>query len=282
MSYLALLLMFLVPPTVLLCACLVLRAGPGTDLRRTLRIALPVLAVLVLVSTFYTAPWDKWMIDHGVFVYPPVKVAAWTGGVPVEDLLLFAVQCVFAGSWSLLVLGRLPPSRPVPAGRHGSRGRLVRMVVTAAVIAAVVVGLAARSQHMLYLSSISAWFGPLLAVQYAFGADVLLRQWRSWLAAVVPAAMWLWLVEAVAVQQGIWWVDPAQSVTWRPGGLPLEDLVIFAVGTVLVVQTTMFAASPVARERIRAWSEAAVSVLAHGRVAGTRQHGLLRTGKDPA
>jgi len=278
MSYLAMLLIFLVAPTVLLSVCVVLRAGHGTDLQRMLRIALPVLTVLVLVSTFYTAPWDKWMIDHGVFVYPPAKVAAWIGGVPVEDLLLFAVQCMFVGSWSLLLVGRLP-SGPMPAA---SRGRRIRVVVTAAVIAAVVIGLAARSQHALYLSSISAWFGPLLAVQYAGGADVLLSQWRMWLVAVVPATLWLWIVEAVAVQQGIWWIDPAQSVTWRPGGLPLEDLIIFMVGNVFVAQTTMFATNPVARERIRAWCDLAVSFLTRGRVAWARQHGAVRTTKDPA
>jgi lycopene cyclase domain-containing protein len=278
MSYLAMLLIFLVPPTVLLSVSVMLRTGQGTDLRRTLRIGLSVLTVLVLVSTFYTAPWDKWMIDRGVFFYPPAKVAAWIGGVPVEDLLLFAVQCMFVGSWSLLLVGRLP-SGPMPAVL---RGRRVRMVVTAAVIAAVVIGLAARSQHALYLSSISAWFGPLLAIQYAGGADVLLAQWRMWLAAVVPATMWLWIVEAVAVQQRIWWIDPAQSVTWRPGGLPLEDLIIFMIGNVFVVQTTMFATDPVARERIRAWCEVAVSFLTHGRVAWTGQHGLVRTRRDPA
>jgi lycopene beta-cyclase len=257
MSYGRLLLIFLVAPTVLLAVCHLRRAAAGTGFRRTCREGWPVLAVLVLVSTCYTAPWDKWMIDRGVFVYPPPKVAMWISGIPVEDLLLFALQCLLVGLWSLLLTGRMASG----AGPPVRGARLARPVAAAAVIAAMVISLAARSPHALFLASILIWFGPLLAVQYAAGADILLRLWRRWLAVVVPPTLWLWLTETVAIRQGVWWIDPAHSVAFRPGGLPSEDLVIFLVGNLFVAQTILLVADPVARARTRAWYAPVVSSL---------------------
>jgi hypothetical protein len=75
------------------------------------------------------------------------------------------------------------------------------------------------------------------------------------------------VAEAVTIQQGIWWIDSSRSVPWRVAGVPPEDVVIFLVGTVFVVQTVMFAADLVARQRIRMWTERLVVALRIGRRA---------------
>lgn len=247
MSYLMLLLIFLVTPTVLILVCVARRAAHEAELRRTLSVALPVLISLVLLSAVYAAPWDKWMIDRGVFVYSPAKVAAWAYGIPVEDFLLFALQSLFVGLWSLYLLGRFSSST-IPLARV----RLITLAVTGVMVAATVISLSGSS-HTMYAASILIWFGPLLLVQLIAGAGALLAQWRMWLAAIVPTTLWLWVAEIVAIRHSIWWIDPVHSVTWRPGGLPLEDLVIFLVGNLLVANTIFFVADPAMRARARGW-----------------------------
>jgi lycopene beta-cyclase len=268
MSYLALLAIFLAAPAVLLAVHVGRRAAHEEGLRSILRVGVPTLLILILVSACWTAPWDKWMIDEGVFVYPPAKVAAWVDGVPVEDLLLFALQGLLAGLWAMLVIGRAPAR----AVAHGASRGAARLAVTGGLVAALVTGLLLRSPHALYVSSILAWFGPLLAVQFAAGTGVLMVQWRWWVAAVAPTTLWLWVAELVAIRQGIWWIDPEHSAPFRPAGLPLEDLLIFLVGNMLVVQTMVFVADPAMRARARAW----VPTVHIGRAAPARPAGAAR------
>ena len=235
MPYLVLLGVFLLIPVAVL-AVVVARRG----------FVFRLVAALVPVAMLCAFPWDRWMIGHGVFGYPPAGISGWIAGVPVEDLLLFGLQCVLVAQWSVLMAGRdwlvARPSRLAV-------GSLRVGVVVPVVVAGLLTGL----PHLRYVTGIVLWFGPLLAVQTILGADVLLARWRLWLAAVAPVTAWLWLVEIVALRQGIWWVAPADSLSPRPAGVPVEDLLIFLVGTLFVAQTVIYADDPVMRARARGW-----------------------------
>lgn len=57
----------------------------------------------------------------------------------------------------------------------------------------------------------------------------VLRQPRRLVAAIalggLPFLMWdLW-----ATKVGHWWFDPAQTLPWRVGGIPLEEVLFFVV-----------------------------------------------------
>lgn len=244
MSYLTLLLVFLVAPALLLGAAVARRFTQEPALRPAMHRTLRVVLVLVPVSAVWSAPWDRWAIDRGVFVYPPEKVVGWIARIPVEDLLLFAGQVVFVGLWSLLLVGRLPPTAVHPA-----LGRAAMPASVAVLVAATVAVAGSGSPHATYGLSVLVWFGPLILLQLVAGTGALLARWRLWLATMVPATLWLWLLELVAVRQEIWWIDPARSVGWRPFGLPAEDLLIFLVGNVLVVHTVLFLDDPAMRAR---------------------------------
>ncbi|GAA3815007.1 hypothetical protein GCM10023083_56440 [Streptomyces phyllanthi] len=254
MSYVVLLLLFLVVPTLLLGTAVARRVAHEPALRPALRRTLPVVVLLVPVSAGWSAPWDQWMIDRGIFVYPPEKVVGWIARIPVEDLLLFACQGLFVGLWALLFVGRLPSSDIRP-----DRARAA-MLSTVGLIVAVTVAIASSgSPHATYTMSILVWFGPLILVQLVAGTGALLARWRLWLVTIVPATLWLWLLELVAIRQDIWWIDPARSVGWRPFGLPAEDLLIFLVGNVLVVHTVLFLDDPAMRARAAGWLPRRVS-----------------------
>jgi lycopene cyclase domain-containing protein len=99
MTYAAFLFWFLVLP--ILALLVVLR-------RRVTRGWLwGVLAVMAL-AVAYTGPWDHFIIEQGVWSYPPGRIAGPTIGlVPLEEYAFYLLQVLFGGL-VLLALTRRP------------------------------------------------------------------------------------------------------------------------------------------------------------------------------
>jgi lycopene cyclase domain-containing protein len=97
-TYAAFLVLFLLPPIVLLAI-----ARPPT---RRLRAA---LAITSLLAVAYTGPWDAAIIAEGVWSYPPGRVLGPAiGGVPVEEYAFFVLQTALTGLLCALCLARRP------------------------------------------------------------------------------------------------------------------------------------------------------------------------------
>ncbi|HEX8959062.1 MAG TPA: lycopene cyclase domain-containing protein [Solirubrobacterales bacterium] len=111
MTYAQFLLLFVVPPIVLLGAHLALRRR----LSRRLALALGVTAVLAVV---YTGPWDSTIISQGVWAYPPGRVLGPTVAlVPLEEYTFFVLQVLMTGLLTASLLGRRDPA-VTPAQRE--------------------------------------------------------------------------------------------------------------------------------------------------------------------
>lgn len=96
MSYLAFLLIFLLPPICLLLFAL-----------RAHRDRLPwrTLALTAGAALLYTAPWDNAIIRAGVWSYSPSHViGVRIGEVPLEEYLFYLLQVTLTGlfAWWLL------------------------------------------------------------------------------------------------------------------------------------------------------------------------------------
>jgi lycopene cyclase domain-containing protein len=89
MTYAAFLLWFLVLPIVALLAILwrrITRPWVGG-----------ILAVMVL-AVVYTGPWDHFIIEQGVWSYPPGRIAGPAIGlVPLEEYAFYLLQVLFTG-----------------------------------------------------------------------------------------------------------------------------------------------------------------------------------------
>jgi lycopene beta-cyclase len=110
MTYAGFLLAFLVPPIVAL----------AWWQRRRLdrRWWAGVCAVMALAVT-YTGPWDHFIIEQGVWSYPPGRVIGITlGNVPVEEYAFMVLQVTFTGLVLLALTGRpAAPLSPAPGRR---------------------------------------------------------------------------------------------------------------------------------------------------------------------
>jgi len=85
-----------------------------------------------------------------------------------------------------------------------------------------------------YLTLILAWaFLPIL-LQFAFGADILLARARPLLLGIGIPTLYLWMVDALAINSGTWIIDPGQTTGIKMGMLPMEEMLFFCVTNVIV------------------------------------------------
>lgn len=243
MTYRVFLAVVLLPLAVCAVAPLVLRLRGLTGVQRAeVRRGLALTGVLAVVAVVWTAPWDRWLIVHGVWGYPPGSVLATVAQVPVEEYTFMVVQTVLTACWTLFVSVGAPHRRPGGAWR-----RPVCCVGWLALAGAGV--LLATHTRTSYLGAILLWFGPPLALQAAAGADVLRAGRRERLAGLLTTPV-LWAADALAIHAGAWSIGETRTVGWTVAGLPVEEAVFFLATDLLVVNSVVLVRSPAMRARL--------------------------------
>jgi putative membrane protein len=87
-----------------------------------------------------------------------------------------------------------------------------------------------------YLSLELFWALPPIGLQLAFGADILWRNRRLVFLAIVPPTLFLSAADALAINTGVWTINPEQSLNIFIGGiLPVEEMLFFLLTNTLVV-----------------------------------------------
>jgi lycopene beta-cyclase len=260
MTYRLFLAVLLLPQLVLAAVLFALRYRASAAPRRAdLRRGAALVAGLAAVALVYTAPWDGWLIRHHVWGYPPGSVLGTVAVVPIEEYLFMIGQTLMTGCW-MLAVGRAPGAS---LAGHGWR----RPVHTLGWLLAAGAGaLLTTRGHSLYLGAIVVWFAPLLALQAAFGADVL-RVARTWRVTGLAVTVALWVSDGVAIHEHAWHVSAAYTVGLRPFGLPLEEAVFFLLTNVLIVNSVVLVSAPAMRGRL----VARFGVARAGRAAARRQ-----------
>lgn len=191
----------------------------------------PALAAMAAIALVYTTPWDNYLVARGVWSYPPGRVWFALGYVPIEEYLFFLLQTLLMGLW----LAALWPAARPSAGSRGPRAGAVR-TAGALVFGAVAAfgALLLAFPHGLYLGLVLVWAGPVLALQWGFGGDLLARRWRLLLAAALPLTLYLSLADRFALARDIWAISPAATTGVHLGGLPLEEGVFFLVTNLMI------------------------------------------------
>jgi lycopene beta-cyclase len=221
------------------------------DLGRGDRFAVVALALHAVVAFVYTTPWDDHLVATGVWGYPPGRVLATVGHVPIEEYAFFLIQSVGTG---LLLFALARALGPQPLGTlPGPRAAgWVRGIGALVLLAGASVGvLLAGTERGTYMGLIMAWALPVAALQWAFGGDLLVRRWRIVALGVLVPTLYLWVVDALAIGWSIWYIEPATTLGWRPLGLPVEEAVFFLVTNAMVVFGLVISLHPASLERLR-------------------------------
>jgi len=213
------------------------------------RFAMLALLLHVVIAIVYTTPWDNYLVYREVWGYPPGRVLATIGYVPVEEYAFFVIQTLASGLFLFAV------ARAFPAFDHhdpGAAGRGVRSVGAALLLGGAAGGvLALTTEAGTYVGLITTWALPVVALQWWFGGDLLLRRWRLVAIAVTIPTVYLWVADRLAIGWSIWWISPELTIGWRPFGLPFEEALFFVVTNVMIVFGLTLALHPVSLRRLR-------------------------------
>ncbi len=191
--------------------------------------ALSGLGIIIGLAVVYTTPWTNMMIPEGVWWYGDGAVLATIWHTPLEEYLFFILQPLLTGFWLMLVLPRADLSLSIP---HSHR------------LLGVVAGLSISgfgwwlmgTQSTYYLGSLLWWSGPILAIQWAFGITYLLAVWRRVAVAIGVPTLYLWVIDWIAIEHGIWAISSTHTVGYGFGSLPIEEALFFLCTNVFIVQ----------------------------------------------
>ena len=105
-----------------------------------------------------------------------------------------------------------------------------------------------------YLSIIFFWALPPIALQLLFGADILWRHRKLAALTILPMALYLSVVDLLAITASTWTIAPDQSTGILLGGvLPIEEAIFFIVTVALVTfGMTLFLAKET-HDRMQEW-----------------------------
>lgn len=224
LSYLEFHALFILPPIVLLGWLASRRRGPWWGRR-----PLSGLGIVLVLAVAYTTPWDNLLIEAGVWWYGEGAVAATVWHAPVGEYLFFVLQPILTA----LFLFQFPTSADLslrlPAS-HRALGAVAGLSVAA--IGWQLLG----ATSTFYLGAILVWAGPVLAIQWAFGATYLWRVRRRTLLAILVPTVYLWIVDRIAIEMGIWVISARYTTGYTLLGLPIEEATFFLVTNAFVVQ----------------------------------------------
>ncbi len=242
MTYFGILAVFLLPPLLIL-------AGLAIFVGKLQRGELLAVLGHVLIAVIYTTPWDNYLVATGVWWYDPNLVSGLTiGWVPIEEYTFFVLQTMLTGFWVLQIRRfslASAEAKAQPVIRLGLTGgaAILWLVSTA--------GLLAELQPYTYLTLILSWALIPVMIQLAVGGDALLGNWRRLVAGILPPTLYLWLVDALAIQSGTWTIDPQQTTGLMLAGLPVEEMLFFFMTNLLIVNGMILIDSAVIRARVK-------------------------------
>jgi lycopene cyclase domain-containing protein len=197
------------------------------------------IALIALMALLYTTPWDNYLIYRGVWSYNLSRISQSLriGYVPMEEYCFFLLQPVLTGQY-LLFFGnryrretkewfRLAGRRWHPRIMGGLFGSTLGLLGGVAIY---------RGGHWTYFGLIFVWASPVLCFHWLYGGDHLWRARRLFSASLVSATVYLWVVDRIALEWGIWSISPAFSTGWNVLGLPAEEAVFFLLTNMFVIQ----------------------------------------------
>lgn len=217
-----------------------------------MRQGLVALAVLCAIAFIYTTPWDNYLVANQVWGYSEGRVLFTIGYVPFEEYLFFILQTILTGLFFLYLLSYpQPPSRNL-SGKWWLSDGGTRVVASSLWLMLAALGvLALQQQATLYMGLIMAWAAPVVAIQCAFGADLLMERYRLLALALLVPTLYLWLADRIAIALEIWWISTEKTVGWHVWGLPVEEATFFLMTNMLVVCGLGLALHPRAMPRLQ-------------------------------
>lgn len=215
--------LFVLPPVALLAGALWRRRSGG---RPWLWLG---VVIVELIALGYTTPWDNFLIAEGAWWYADGAVAGRIWHAPLGEYFFILIQPVMTALWLFNL--RTERRSVSPTLRQRAAGLAAGFTISAAGVAMYL-----ADPALLYLGSLIAWGGPVLAIQWGTGWPYLWANRRTFAAAILVPALYLCIVDRIAIDMGIWVLSPELTTGIAVLGLPIEEGAFFLLTCTFVVQ----------------------------------------------
>jgi len=244
MTYFSFLLLFLIPPLIIL-AFFAKRKGFQ-------RLAWLAIGAHILIAVTYTTPWDNYLVATSVWWYDPKLVTGLTlGYVPIEEYTFFVLQTLMSGMWIVFLLQNQASRQSVGTDPWPRNNLLGVMALWAAWLVSFM-ALILAWQPATYLGLILVWALPPIMLQVAFGGDLLVKNARTILLGVLVPTVYLSVADTLAIGFGTWTINPQKTLgILFPGGLPLEEAIFFLMTNILIVFGITLILEPASKARLQ-------------------------------
>ncbi|AGB30275.1 lycopene cyclase domain protein [Natrinema pellirubrum DSM 15624] len=223
-TYFGIHLAFLLPPILILGWLAIRRDRAWWGVR-----PLSGLGIMIALAVVYTTPFTNRLIPVGVWWYGDGAVLATVWYTPIEEYIFFVLQPILTALWLFQVGPTADRSLAIP--------RIHRLLGVAGGLAIAVIGWALLdTTATYYLGWLLLWVGPVLALQWGFGSTYLWTVRRPLLVAIAVPTLYLWLVDRIAIELGVWVISDAYTTGYALFGLPIEEALFFLVTNLFVVQ----------------------------------------------
>jgi len=167
-----------------------------------------------------------------IWTYPPGRVLATIGYVPVEEYAFFLLQPVLTGLLYFALRGRHLMDSPIHV-----EPAWFNVAVVATFLGLTIGGgiCLARGQNLLYLGLILAWASPVIAGLSWIGSGKIWEERRRVVTTITASSIYLWFADAYAIRDGIWDISDATRTGVELFGLPVEEALFFVVTNILCV-----------------------------------------------
>ncbi|KAI9652800.1 MAG: hypothetical protein M1821_007798 [Bathelium mastoideum] len=203
---------------------------------------------LVTVALVSTTPWDSYLIRNRIWTYPRDAVAGITlFDIPLEEYFFFVVQ-TYTTSLIYLICSKptfhpiyLQVERSQPSNGRPARGTNWRYIKLAGqlVLALVLrysVKLIRDGGHGTYLGMILIWATPFMLLLWTFSYQFIvgLPNSNTIIPVIIPT-LYLWVVDALALQRGTWVIESGTKLGYQFYGLEFEEALFFLLTNTLIV-----------------------------------------------
>ncbi|XP_044011351.1 bifunctional lycopene cyclase/phytoene synthase-like [Aphidius gifuensis] len=198
------------------------------------------IILISIIAVIYTTPWDTYVIYNGAWTYPPDRVLALIGWVPIEEYMFFVIQCIMTILWSLLCTRLTTPGFNFNYSKKSYQ--LIRWIPILLMGIITIIGykLAVPGQHTFYLGCILWWSCPVLAFMWYGAGNFFVKKISSSLIGIIVPTLYLWRVDQIGLKDNIWHITEATSLNiFVIDALPIEEaLFFFVTNTIIVLAST--------------------------------------------
>ncbi len=195
--------------------------------------------IIAIAAVIFSSFWDNYIASKGVWSFDEAEMIGVIGHIPLEEYFWF-VDHTLLSSCFVLALWSTRKRQPLPTA-DDTRMPL-RIIGTLIFFFLMAIGLwLLRFDKALFVGVVLAFFCPVIGILWFFGGHILLQQRREVLTAIGLVSLYVLLIDAWAVNTGVWAFNPQFMTGIRLFGVTdWSQIMIYGWATVIVVFPMVF------------------------------------------